>query len=304
MANEAKTKKVTPKKTTKKAPTKKAPAKKTSTTTTAKKTAPKKVTTNKNTKIVQEENNYKNTIIAAIIIALIFIVGLFAIQKASDKNEDVNYVPTEDEIAFKEAYESLNGTSNVQVEIIKDNNIEYIDMKKASELLESGSGVIYFGYSEDEFARTAVPVLLDAMSSSELNKIYYVDLRPENKEENDLRDLYTLNTKNKAKIAKEATEEYSLVRTALANHLDDYVLETSKGKKVNTGQKRLNSPTVISVVEGQVMGFHEGTVEGHNLNKENKLPALTKDQRKLLLEEYTAVISSQLNKKCTIEEGC
>lgn len=302
MANEAKTKKVATKKPTKKAPAKKAPAKKTSTT--AKKTTPKKVVTNKNTKIVQEENNYKNTIIAAIMIAIVFLVGLFAIQHASDKNEEKNYVPTEDEVAFKEEYESLNGTANTKVNIIKDNNIVYIDMKKASELLESGSGVIYFGYSEDEFARTAIPVLLEAMSSSDLNKIYYVNLIPENKAENDLRDLYTLNSKNKAKIAKEATEEYSLVRTALANHLDDYVLLTSKGKKVNTGQKRLNSPTVVSVVEGQVMGFHEGTVEGHVINKEEKLPALTKDQRKLLLEEYTAVISSQLNKKCTIEEGC
>lgn len=298
MAKEAKTTKTTPKKTTKKATTKK-----TSTTTKVKKSTPKSVATTKQTKIIQEENNYKNTIIAAIIIALIFIVGIFAINKLSD-NQEETYTPTEDEVAFKEDYESLNGSSDTQVKIIKDNNIEYINMNKAAEILDSGSGIIFFGYANDEFSRAAVPVLLKSMSSSKLETIYYVNIRPENKEENDLRDLYSLNSKNKAKIAKAATEEYNLVRTALANHLNDYVLTTSKGKEVNTGQKRLNTPTVVSVVEGQVLGFHEGTVEGHRINKDNKLPGLTKEQEKLLLEEYTQVISSQLNKKCTIEEGC
>ena len=59
MATEAKkttTKKSTPKKVTKKTAAKKAPTAKPA----AKKTAPKKVTAPKQTKVVQEENNYKN----------------------------------------------------------------------------------------------------------------------------------------------------------------------------------------------------------------------------------------------------
>ena len=136
---------------------------------------------------------------------------------------------------FKKEYESLNGTSAHKVEIIKDNNIVYIDMKKASELLESGSGVIYFGAASCEECRASVPVLLDAMSSSELETIYYVDLT----NENNLRDEYVLNEKNKAKVKLSATAEYDSVRLSLANHLEDYVLTTTKGKKVNTGQKRL-----------------------------------------------------------------
>lgn len=296
MATEAK--KTTTKKTTTKKVTKKPAAKKATTAKpAAKKTAPKKVTAPKQTKVVQEENNYKNTIIAAVIIALIFIVGIFAIQAISNKGGDANYVPTADETNFKKEYESLNGTSTTQIEVIKDNNIVYIDMAKAAEILESGSGVIYFGYASCEECRASVPVLLDAMSSSDLEKIYYVNLRPENKEENDLRDLYTLNNKNKAKVARKATAEYDSVRIALANHLDDYVLTTSKGKKVNTGQKRLNDLTVVSVVEGQVMGYHEGSVDNYK-------DTLTKEQEKELLDSYTKVISSQLNKKCTIEGGC
>lgn len=302
MATEAKTKK-----TTKKAPVKKATTKKTTTTkrtSTAPKavkttTTPKKTSVKKETRILQEENNYKNTIIAAVIIALIFLVGIFAINVIGNDNNEENYVPTKDETKFKKEYESLNGTESSEVEIIKNNNIVYIDMKQAAEMLDSGSGVIYFGYASDEAARAAVPVLLSAMTSSDLEKIYYVNLRPDNKEENDVRDLYSLNSKNKAKIARTATNEYNLVRTSLANHLQDYVLYTSKGKAVNTGQKRVESPTVVSVVEGQIMGFHEGVVDNYELGT-----TLTKDQVKELTSKYTKVISSQLNKKCTIEEGC
>jgi hypothetical protein len=293
MATETKTKK-TPKKTTAKKATKKAVTKKTAKPT-VKKTVAKKVTAPKTTKIVQEENNYKNITIASVIIAVIFIVGIIVIQNISKNGGVANYVPTQDETNFKKEYESLNGTSAHKVEIIKDNNIVYIDMKKASEILESGSGVIYFGSASCEECRVSVPVLLEAMSSSELETIYYVDLT----NAKNLRDEYVLNEKNKAKIKLAATAEYDSVRLALANHLEDYVLTTAKGKKVNTGQKRLQDLTVISVVEGQVMGFHEGTVENHKATEK-----LNKEQEEDLLESYTKVISSQLNKKCTIETGC
>lgn len=296
MAVEAKTKKTTKKPATKKV-AKKPAAKKVTTPKAAKKAAPKKVTAPKQTKIVQEENNYKNITIATVIIAFVLIVAILLIQVISKNGGDANYVPTQDEINFKKEYESLNGTAGTKIEIIKANKIVYIDMKKASEILESGSGVIYFGYASCEECRASVPVLLDAMSSSELEKIYYVNLRKDNKEENDLRDVYVLNAKNKAKVQKEATAEYDSVRLALANHLDDYVLTTEKGKKVSTGQKRLNDLTVVSVVEGQVLGFHEGLVADYK-------GKLTKEQEKELLESYTKVISSQLNKKCTIETGC
>lgn len=295
MAKEAKTKKTPAKKVpAKKTTTKKAPVKKTSTAPKTVKTT-KKAKVQKQTKILQEENSYKNTIIAAIVIALIFIVGLFIIKTLGPNKEDKNYVQTADESKFQQEYENLNGTESSEIKIIKDNNIVYIDMKQAAEILDSKSGVIYFGYASDELSRAAVPVLLDAMSSSELDTIYYVNLdSAEGK-----RDLYSLNSKNKAKVVQEATQEYNAVRLALANHLEDYVLYTSKGKKVNTGQKRVEAPTVVSIVEGQVMGFHEGTVDNHDGEKK-----LTKDQVKELTAEYTKLISSQLNKKCMIEEGC
>ena len=282
-------KKETPK-TTKKTPAKKA-------------TAPK--TVKKETKVVQEENNYTRTLIAAVLIALIVLGGYLAVrikENGSLTGKD-DYVATADEKTFKESYEGLNGTTDAngqkitEVEIMVDNNIEYISLDKALSILDSGSGVIYFGFSACSYCRNAVPVLLDSMNSSDLDKIYYVDIRPDNKAENDLRDTYSLNAKNKAKKTKDASDTYYEVLTSLANHLDDYVLYTEKGKKVNTGEKRLLAPTVVSVVKGEIVGFHQGTLDSHEADDKGTLKDLTKEQKKELLKKYTKVISEYLTKK-------
>lgn len=318
MAKEETTKKASPKqapkKTTKKTTTSEVKKKQTTKKTTTKKSNPKSSTVKstkskttpvkKETKVVQEENNYTRTLIAAVLIALIFFAGYAAVKlKNGDSITSPKYVATAMEKQFKEEYESLNGTTYsdgskiTEVEIIEDNNIEYISMTDAVNLLDSGTGVIYFGFSGCSFCRNAVPVLLEAMTSSELETIYYVDLRPENKAENDLRDTYTLNTKNKAKKTKDAEESYYEVLTSLANYLEDYVLTTDKGKKVDTGEKRLYVPTVVAVVEGEIVGFHQGTVEGHEVGENGVLEALTKDEKKELLNTYSKLISNYLTKK-------
>ncbi len=313
MANSTKPKS-TPKKTTAK---KTNQTKKVENKTTKKATSvtkqPKKVT-KKEPKLIQEENNYTRTLIAAVLIALIFFAGYLAIQFKTNGGlgESKDYVPTTEEKAFKEDYESLNGTTSVdgvkfsETSIINDNNIKYISIDEALDILDSGSGVIYFGYASCPYSRSAVPVLLDAMTSSELDTIYYVNLRPKEtgrldgvgQKENDLRDTYTLNAKNKAKRTKEAaSESYYEILTSLANYLDDYILVTEKGKKVSTGEKRLNTPTVVSVVNGEVVGFHQGTVDTQEENEKGELQALTKDEEKELLNKYTKLISAYLTNK-------
>lgn len=312
---------------TKKASAKKAEPKKEVKKTTSKKTTPKKKETNKKsdavskttktpkkeskTTIVQEENNYGRTILSAILIILVFIGGFVAFQykKNGSLLPKEKYVATKEEKKFKEEYETLNGTTrsngikNKEVSIMDDNNVKYISLKEAVDILDAGTGVIYFGYAACPWSRNAVPVLLDAMTSSELDTIYYVNLRPDDDTNKDLRDTYILNSKNKAKKSKDADQAYYDVLLALANELDDYVLTTDKGKKVNIGEKRLNTPTVVAVKDGVVVGFHEGTVENHKENADQVLPDLTKEQKKELLSTYSSLISKFLKSNCT-EEGC
>ena len=68
----------------------------------------KTASTKKQPTLIQEENSYGRTIIAAILIALIFLSGYLVVRFKGNENGDANYKPTADEIAFKEDYESLN----------------------------------------------------------------------------------------------------------------------------------------------------------------------------------------------------
>ncbi|MBQ4032066.1 MAG: hypothetical protein II625_09960 [Bacilli bacterium] len=281
---------------------KKAPAKKTTkvvSKTTTKKAAPKK----KENVIIQTENSYGRTIIAALLIIVVLVGGYLAVQYKKNHGEGI-YIQTAEEKKFKEEYESFNGVENNKtISIMKNNNIKYISMSEAAKILDSGDGVIYFGYASSPYSRNAVPVLLDAMTTNKLKEIYYVNLRPDNKKENDLRDEYTLDSRNKAKKTKDGDASYYDVLLALANELDDYVLVADGGKKVSTGEKRLQESTLVAVKKGVVVGFHEKTLKGHNLDKDQKLADLTKEQEQELNEMFTKVIKNYLNDDC-IEEDC
>ena len=263
----------------------------------------KKTSEKRTARVIQTENSYGRTILAALLIIVVLIGGYLGVQYKKTHG-DGNYVATADEKKFKNEYESLNNVEkNKSIKIMADNNIEYINMDKAASILDSGSGVIYFGFAGCPWCRNAITVLLDAMKSTELDKIYYVNVRPDSKLENDVRDTYTLDSRNKAKKTRDAKESYYQVLLALANNLEDYILTTSNGKKVNTGEKRLYAPTVVVVKKGVVIGFHQGTYDGHDMDKNGNLPDLTKDQEKVLLNVYTKMISKYQDDNCN-EENC
>ena len=273
---------------------KKAPAK-----SSVKKSSTKKPRVKKTT-ILQEENHYGRTMLAALLIILVCVGGYVWVQH-KNASDDKNYQPTKDEAKFIDEYESLNGKKDangndyIKVDVLKDNNIIYSTSSEIASMLDSGTGVIYFGYAEDQASRIALPILLNAMDSSNLDKIYYLNIRS-NGDSSDIRDVFALNKKNKAKQSKEGTKDYYNIRLALANHLHDYILYTSEGKAVNTGEKRLNTPTVVAVVNGEVVGFHEGIYSEYKENATVK--KLDKTQEKELLNKYLEVISSYLNNDC------
>ena len=256
------TKKVTPKKTTKK--------------TAPKKVAEKKVTTKtKKTKkspiIVQAENHYGKMIGAIILILIALVACYFGYQY---KNGDLSfgkYVQTEDEKRFEEEYESLNGTAdndgitNKTIDVIAKNKMKYITLAEADNMLESGSGVIYFGFSSCAWCRNLLPTLLDVVADSELETVYYVNLLDE--EGNDLRSKYTLNEKNKPKKEKDASMEYYNILASLSEHLSQYVLYTEKGKAIEVPEKRLSAPTTVAVKDGNIIDVVESTVEMTDASK-------------------------------------
>ena len=274
--------------------------------TTSRKTTKPTPKTKREPKLIQEENSYGRTIVAAILIIAICVGGYFAVQHNKNKNADANYVQTADEKQFKDDYESLNNAdSNLKkIEIPRRNYVKYITMKEAADILDSGSGIIYFGFSGSPQCRFAVPLLIEAMKNGKEETLYYVDVRPYNKKENDLRDSYELDERNKAKKTKDADSDYYNILLSLANNLEEYTLETSSGKKVSTGEKRLYAPTVVAVKEGKLLDFHQGTVADHDINEKNEIRDLTKEEEKTLLNKYTSLINNYTNNKCAEDIVC
>lgn len=269
-----------------------------------KKENPKKEIKKKETKkvptLLQEENHYGRTILAAVIICVIFLTGYFLLRNTEEGNSIFNTQKvTEDEKKFKKEYESINGTSRTngetikKIDIIENNKMVYTSLSEANKILEDGTGIIYFGYAADSGSRNILPILLDVIKENKVEKVYYVNVRPDDKLENDIRDTYELNDKNKAKQIKEATSEYRDLITLLANELNDYILTTDKGKKVNTGEKRLNTPTVVAIRNGEIIGFHEGTVSS-NKEENGKYSDLTKEEEKELKSIYQKIVKDYL----------
>ena len=178
----------------------------------------KKVTKKETKKVeVIEDTSYGKTILACVLILIVLIVGYLSYKKIYDselnknKENKVEKKLTKDEVNFKVEYESLNGISlsdgeNLKkVTIIEDNNVEYIDLVKAVDIMSKGSGVFFFGYATDNMSRIVAPLLLNSMESTSLDKLYYVAIRKNQSEESDFRDVYTLD-KKKVKLTKEGKE--------------------------------------------------------------------------------------------------
>lgn len=266
---------------------------------------------NKKTPVVlQEENNYLKPLGGALLI-LIILAGFWFAYEYKKNNLDEKVKITADEKKFKDEYESINGVvrsnniPNKTINIMDNNNIEYKTLEEVADILDNGSGVIYFGFASCPWCRNAVPVLLNAMDSSDLDKIYYVNVRADDDKAKDIRDEYTLDEKNKPKMTRNADDAYYRVLRSLASYLDDYTLTTAKGKKVSVGEKRLMAPTFVAVRDGVVVGFHSGTVDGHNKDENGVLRDLTKDEETTLLNTFTTLISAYLNNSCGEEAvGC
>lgn len=214
-------------------------------------------------------------------IIIIAIVTVFAVFIGYKYINDDKVVVNEDGIKFKNEYESLNNRVNSnnnklypKVSISKNNVVKYSSYDEVLEILKSGSGVIYFGYPECPWCRNLVPVLLSAAKESELDTIYYLNIK------ND-RDLLILDDESKIKTEKEGSKKYFELLKALDSILDDYVLTSNDGKEVSAGHKRIYVPLVVFVKDGKIIAHHTDTVS----SQKDPYVALTdREEEELLMD--------------------
>ena len=85
-----------------------------------------------------------------IVLSLIIVIGVMSLVLIFMKTDEQNMNFTEDEIKFKEEYESKNGVELAQdyvlktIDIDSDNNVKYVNDDEILNLLKNGTNVIYF----------------------------------------------------------------------------------------------------------------------------------------------------------------
>lgn len=186
-----------------------------------------------------------------------------------------------DAIKFKYEYEAFNrmlnpeGTRGYSVlNISKTNTVRYTPEEEIINIIKRGTGIIYFGFPNCPWCRTAVPILTEVAEEKNI-VINYLNIL-------DIRSSYMLENETKAKMKYVGTDNYYIFLELLDSYLDDYSLTNKSGEKIKTGEKRLLAPTVVFVKDGEILGFHVGTIE----SQKDAYLELTKEQKEELKNIY------------------
>jgi len=230
------------------------------------------------------------------IIGIILIAAIIIVVLVVKDNKKPEY--RADALKFEKEYEALNNQGNdyndkkyLELDISKENIIEYATEDKIVDILSDGDGVIYFGFPNCPWCRAMINPLLETAKDNGVKKIYYLNIL-------ELRDAYKIENK-KVLRTKEGSDAYYKILDELADYLNDYSITDAKGKEYATGVKRLYAPTVVMVKNGEVKAFHEDVLE----SLEDPYPGLNEEQDKELRTIFADMIGKYQGNVCT-QEGC
>lgn len=153
---------------------------------------------------------------------------------------------------FKKEYESHN--NGIEVIIEKDDMIKYSTSKEILDILEKGTGIIYFGMPTCPWCRNILPILLD------ISKQYNIHI----------------NYLNPGELNSNQISDYIKIKEILSPYLEYN----------DEGVKTVYLPDVYFVKEGKVMGHHLGSAP----SQDDPYTKLTENQTKELINIYTNYI--------------
>jgi hypothetical protein len=148
-------------------------------------------------------------------IFLIFILLIFLIFLGT---RDYSKVEKNDNKRFDKEYSMVS----------KDNVFTYADEEKVLEILQSGDGIIFMGFSENEWSNYYAKILNDAAKANNINEIYYYNFLAD-------RQKQSVNYKKIVEI------------------LNTYL------KKDDLGQTNIYAPCLVVLKAGIVMAFDDET---------------------------------------------
>lgn len=225
----------------------------------------------------------KNVIILSIIVVIALVIAILFFL--------LNNKGMSDGERFKQEYEELND-SHLEVNIDSDNMIKYISLEEAIDIIKNDTGVIYFGYPSCPWCRNAVPVLLDAASSTSLDTIYYVNAY-------NIRDVKEIDDDGNIVTTNEGDRLYDDLLGVLDDILGPYTITLDNGEIIDLGEKRLYVPMVLFVKDGEVVSYHLSTVD----SQEDPSISLNDSQRDELYNIYLDGINSVVGGICNVKES-
>ena len=203
------------------------------------------------------KSNKANIIVIVVCFTLAVCLCLFLALKGNKK------LMTDGE-RFKEQYEAVNKLESeytykkyVQLTIDKDNPFIYKTAKETLDILKNEKAIVFMGYPESDLTRTILPILLDSFKDNNIKEVYYLDIL-------EIRDEFVFSGSIMPTEVRKGTNAYYELVDFLKDYLDEYYVEDEVGNRYDTLVKRINTPTIITVKNGEVLDYHSGAVIYHN----------------------------------------
>lgn len=237
----------------------------------------------------------KKMLVSILLLLFVFMIfiGLIAFRDKKEEN-----VVNSDAISFKNEYEALNnvvrdkdGKTIKEISISANNPVDIVTEEEAVSLLESGTGILYFGFPDCPWCRSMLPVLLSTLDNMNIDRLSYLNVK-------NIRDTLALGEKNKVEVKEEGTKGYYKILELMDGVLEPYYLTSEDGKKIDTKEKRLYAPTVVAVKEGKIVDIHVGTVESQASGYDD----LTKEQQEELQNRFMELVRKVYDVDC--DEAC
>lgn len=236
----------------------------------------------------------KNKIILiSIILVTLCVIGI-CVYGIIDNND----IKETDAVKFQSEYMELNdkvnemnGKAYVNVTLSDENTVKYVSEAKAAQILEEGTGVIYFGFSTCPWCRSLVTTLAK-VAEAKNETIYYLDVL-------NIRSTFEVE-EGKLNKTREGSKGYYKLLELLDEKLEEFYLVDEAGNKYDTNEKRLYAPTLVAVEKGEITGFHVGTVD----SQESGYDKLTDDQIVELEKIVKDLIDSKNKTEVCTKDNC
>ena len=161
---------------------------------------------------------------------------------------------------FKEEYESQNGKKSKsgkeyrKVSIPEDNPFVYATAEEIIKKIDNKETfIVYFGFSTCPWCRSVIEELIKCANDSDVDKIYYVDIK-------DIRDTREINKDGEIETTKEGTKGYMELLDKLDEVLDEYTVTVtdSEEDEISLEEKRIYAPNLVAVVNSKATKLEYG----------------------------------------------